>query len=165
MTSKQSLKNVLEFKKDGYTISTDKARLDVAMIHDFLRTAYWAENIPVAIVRKSIENSMCFGVYHRDEQIGFARVISDCATFGYLGDVFILDAFRGGGLAKWLIECILSHPELQGLRRWILATKDARRLYEKYGFKPLNRPDTIMEIHHPNPYGATKDVGLLSGEG
>lgn len=129
-----------------FAISTDKSKLDLAVIHDFLKSSYWAENIPWSIVKKSINNSLCFGIYEEKKQVGFARVISDYATFAYLADVFILESYRGQGLGNWLIQSILEHPELQGLRKWLLATKDAHGLYRQYGFQDLKRPDTYMEI-------------------
>jgi GNAT superfamily N-acetyltransferase len=143
---------VVEFHEDGYTISTDKARLELAVIHNFLSHSYWAENIPLAIVRKSIQNSLCFGVYHQAEQVGFARVISDYTTYAYLADVFVLENHRGHGLGKWLIQSILSHPELQGLRRWALATRDAQGLYAQFGFKTVENPENEMLRRIPNPY-------------
>ncbi len=142
-----------KYTRDNFSISTDKSKLDLNAIHDFLKGSYWAENIPLPVVQRSIENSLCFGVYEFDKQIGFARVISDYATFAYLADVFILEKYRGKGLAKWLIEFILEHPALQNLRRWILATKDAHGLYRKFGFKNLEKPDMIMEILNLNIYG------------
>ena len=138
---------VIEFKRGNYTISTDKSRLDEEVIRDFLANeSYWARGIPMSRVHTSIENSLCFGLYDGDGQIGFARVISDCAVIAYLSDVFILERYRGRGLAKWLTECVLSHPDLQGLHRWVLVTEDAHGLYARYGFKPLSRPGTFMEL-------------------
>ena len=141
-----------EYRRDNFSISTDKSKLDLNAIHGFLKGSYWAENIPLPVVQMSIENSLCFGVYEFDKQIGFARVISDYATFAYLADVFILEKYRGKGLAKWLIECILEHPALQNLRRWILATKDAHGLYREFGFTNLEKPDMFMEISNLNIY-------------
>jgi len=142
---------VIECSRDGFTISTDKIRLDVPAIHDFLaHSSYWARNVPLSTVQKSIENSLCFGIYDGgDRQVGFARVITDYAVFAYLADVFILEAYRGRGLAKWLMACIVSHPELQNLRRWMLATKDAHGLYAQYGFNPLSKPERFMEASQP----------------
>ncbi len=134
-----------EFHIKGYTISTDKKKLNPIMIHSYLRKSYWAENISFDIVKKSIKNSMCFGLYYYNEQIGFARLITDNSTFAYLADVFILEEHKGKGLSKWLMEIIMSHAELAGLRRWMLATKDAHGLYEKYGFTELKKPERIME--------------------
>jgi GNAT superfamily N-acetyltransferase len=145
-------------RQDGFSISTDPARLDLALIHDFLsRRSYWAREIPLEIVRRSIENSLCFGLYHGRSQVGFARVVTDKSTFAYLGDVFVLEDFRGRGLGKWLLERIVGHPELQGLRRFILATRDAHGLYEQFGYRVLSSPDSFMEIHRPEPYASTSD--------
>ena len=147
--------NPYEFeRRDGFSLSTDPARLDLALIHDFLsRQSYWAAGIPPEIVRRSIENSLCFGLYRSQRQVGFARVVTDKSTFAYLGDVFVLEEFRGRGLGKWLLERILHHPELQGLRRFILGTRDAHGLYEQFGFRALASPERFMEIHRPGIYG------------
>ncbi|MBV8884299.1 MAG: GNAT family N-acetyltransferase [Chroococcidiopsidaceae cyanobacterium CP_BM_RX_35] len=131
---------------DRFYISTDKSLLNILSIHDFLKNSYWAENIPIFIVKKSIENSLCFGVYEGNKQIGFARVISDYATFAYIADVFVLEAYRGQGLGKWLIESILKHCDLQGHRRWLLATRDAHELYHRYEFQNLTKPEIFMEL-------------------
>ena len=145
---------LLEVQQDDYLISTDKAKLDIAFIHHFLSTeSYWAKNIPIETVRKSIEGSLCFGLYSSGKQIGFARVITDGATFGYLADVFIDSSHRGKGLSKWLMKTLMSHPDLQGLRRISLATKDAHSLYEQFGFTPLNDADRFMQIKRENVYG------------
>lgn len=138
--------------KESFIISTDKSKLDLAVIHKYLSTeSYWAKNIPVTTVQKSIEGSFCFGVYKKDKlnenlQIGFARVITDKATFGYLADVFIVEDYRGIGLSKWLMQEIMNHQELQGLRGWMLGTKDAHGLYEQYGFKRLEKSERIMRL-------------------
>lgn len=137
---------------NDYIFSTDKSRLDIKVIHDFLSSSYWAQNIPLEIVQRSIQNSLCFGVYHQNKQIGFARVISDYATFGYLADVFILEEHRGRGLSKKLMEHIMAHPQLQGLRRFFLATRDAHKLYEQFGFKAIQKPERIMEIVYTDIY-------------
>ena len=131
--------------ENDFEISTDKKRLDVAMIHVFLANeSYWAKGIPVSVVKKAIKNSFCFGVYKEDKQVGFARVITDFATTAYVGDVFILEPFRGKGLGKRLVKTIVEHPRLNGLRLWFLGTKDAHDLYRRYGFKKV--ADTpIME--------------------
>lgn len=136
-----------EFQKAAFIISTDKSKLNIELIHDYLsKHSYWAPNIPREIVERSIQNSLCFGLYHRNDQIGFARVTTDFATFGYLADVFILEDYRGRGLSKWLMECIFEKtPELQGFRRWSLATADAHGLYEQFGFTALARPERMME--------------------
>lgn len=133
-------------------VSTDKARLDLAVIHGFLSASYWARGIPLPTLEKAIANSLCFGVYDEEQQVGFARVVTDRATFAYLADVFILESHRGQGLAKWLMECIMAHPDLQGLRRWMLMTRDAHELYRRYGFHDPRRPEGIMEIHYPDIY-------------
>jgi GNAT superfamily N-acetyltransferase len=138
-----------------YEISTDPARIDAVMVYEFLTNSYWARDIPLETVRLSIENSIAFGVYHGRQLVGFARIISDLATFAYLGDVFILPSHRGRGLFRWLMECIVSHPDLQGLRRWMLATQDAHGLYAKFGFTPLKSPDSWMEIHRSDVYART----------
>ena len=143
----------MNWVRDTFTVTSDPAKLDRAVIAEFLASSYWAKGIPAATVEKSLERSLCFALLDGERQIGFARVISDQATIAYLGDVFVLPEYRGKGLAKWLIECVVSHPELQGLRRWILATRDAHGLYEKFGFTPLKRPEFFMELHNPNVYG------------
>ncbi len=143
----------MEWTHDGYTISTDKTRLDVPFVHHFLATqSYWAQHIPLDIVQKSIEHSLCFGVYCGDQQVGFARIITDYATIAYLGDVFIIPEYRKKGLSKWLVDTMVSLPELQGFRRWILATADAHTLYEKYGFEVVSKPERWMEKLTPNVY-------------
>lgn len=127
-------------------LSTDKSKLDITTIHNFLKTSYWAKDVPIAVVEKSISNSLCFGVYELDKQIGFARVISDYATFAYFSDVFILEAYRGQGLGTWLIKSILEYSELQNLRTWLLSTADAHELYHQFGFKNLPAPERMMVI-------------------
>ena len=140
------------WSKGDYEVSTDPARIDVLMVHEVLTSSYWAKGIPLETVQESIENSISFGVYHGQQLVGFARVISDRATFAYLADVFILPSHRGRGLSRWLMECIVSHPDLQGLRGWMLATQDAHGLYAKFGFTPLKSPESWMEIHRPDVY-------------
>jgi GNAT superfamily N-acetyltransferase len=135
-----------EWHRSEYVISTDPARLDIAMIHTYLSgSAYWAMGRPLEVVRRSIENSLPFGLYEGPTQIGFARVVTDYATFAWLADVFVLPEFRGRGLGKWLISVVVDHPRLPGLRRWILATKDAHGLYAQSGFTPLHAPERFME--------------------
>ena len=141
-----------EFRKDTFTISTDRERLDLDVVYGFLTECYWAKGIPRDVVARSIENSLCFGLYAEGKQVGFARVISDYATYAYIGDVFVLDSFRGRGLGKWLMECIMQHPQLQGLRRWSLVTRDAHGLYAQLGFEPLKKPQNYMELHRPDVY-------------
>ena len=136
-----------------YFISTEPGRLQFDVIHDFLANqAYWSQGIPRPVVEQAIKNSLCFGVYRGSEQVGFARVITDRATFAYLADVFILEAHRGKGLSKRLIETVMKHPDLQGLRRWILATRDAQTLYTRFGFQLIHAPQYWMERSSPNPY-------------
>lgn len=143
----------MEWLNEDYKISTEKSLLDVNTIHSYLSNeSYWARQIPKAIVEKSIQNSLCFGVYCKEHQIGFARVITDNATFAYLADVFILEPFRGRGLSKWLIKTILNYDELKGLRRFLLATHDAHGLYKQFGFKELEYPARFLEIKAANIY-------------
>ena len=141
-----------EIQKDDFIISTNKDLLQIDLIHQFLKTSYWASNRSKEKTIIAIENSLCFGVYHHHQQIGFARVVTDFSVVAYLGDVFIIDEFRGKGLSKWLMETMLSHPQLQDLRRWILATKDAHGLYSQFGFRTLKFPDRWMELPSANAY-------------
>lgn len=141
-----------EWRRGDYLISTDKSRLDLAVIHRFITTSYWAPGIPMETVKRSIEHSLAFGVYKGDAQVGFARVITDYATFAYIGDVFILEEFRGQGLSKWLMEVVAAHPDLQGLRRWLLLTRDAHGLYRKTGFTEPKTPERYMEKFFPDVY-------------
>lgn len=141
-----------EHLRDGYVVSDDPRRLDLDAIHGFLSRSYWAEGIPFETVARSIRHSLCFGVYQGQRQVGFARVVTDRATFAYLADVFVLSGHRGRGLAKWLVQCIRAHPELQGLRRWHLATRDAHGLYAQLGFTALAQPSRHMEIVDPGVY-------------
>ena len=148
---------VAEFRRGEFVISTDPARLDLDVIHDFLTNCYWAKGIPREVVARSIEHALCFGIYDGSgAQVGFARVISDFATVAYLGDVFVLESHRGRGLSNWMMECILRHPALQNLRRWILLTRDAHELYRKFGFTALKSPDRYMELHRPDVYEIRK---------
>ena len=131
----------------GYEISDDRQRLDVDVIHRYLSgESYWAAGIPRALVERSIENSLCLGIYHDGVQVGFGRIVTDKATFAMVADVFVLDAHRGKGLSKWLMQCIIDHPDLQGLRRLLLLTLDAHGLYAQYGFTPLAAPERFMEV-------------------
>jgi GNAT superfamily N-acetyltransferase len=141
-----------QYRRNGFVVSTDRARLDVDLIHRFLTGCYWAQGISRELVARSIENALCFGIYAEGKQMGFGRVISDYATYAYLGDVFILERYRGRGLSKWLMECIVRHPQLQGLRRWSLVTGDAHGLYSQFGFTSLAAPERWMEIHKPDVY-------------
>ncbi|CAN5835527.1 GNAT family N-acetyltransferase [soil metagenome] len=139
-----------EWKRDEFSISTDPDRLDVPVIYNFLsRDSFWAQGRAFETVQRSIEHSLNFGLYNGEQQIGFARVVTDYATFAWLADVFVLEAYRGRGLGKWLIEVILSHPELREFRRWVLATKDAHEIYRRFGFSELKRPECWME--RPDP--------------
>jgi GNAT superfamily N-acetyltransferase len=134
-------------RDDGYVVTTDRERLDLDLIHGFLRTAYWSTGIPRETVARALEHSIPFGLYGPDgAQCGFARVVSDRATFAYLGDVFVLPKHRGRGLGVWLVECVLGHPELQGLRKWHLATADAHELYERFGFRPPSSPEAQLFV-------------------
>src|SRR5438034_3767089 len=137
-----------------YTITTDRRRLDVAAIHAFLTSSYWSPGVPLAVVERAILNSLPFGLLHGERQVGFARVVTDKATFAYLADVYVLEAHRGKGLSKWLLEAIQGHEELQGLRRFMLATKDAHSLYAQFGFKELANPSRMMEKFNPSVYAA-----------
>ena len=140
-----------EWKRDGYTISTDDARLNVSVIHDFISNqSYWGQGRKVETVQRALDNSLNFGLYKGDQQIGFARVVTDFATFAWVADVFVLEEHRGHGLAKWLMETILAHPQLQQFRRWVLATKDAHDLYRRFGFHELKKPERWMERPDPN---------------
>ena len=148
---------VHEWRRGEYLISTDKERLDIATIHGFLTTSYWATGVPIKIVKRSIEHSLNFGLFHNDQQVGFARVITDYATFAYLADVFVLEPFRGRGLSKWLMQVIADHPELQGLRKWTLFTRDAHGLYRQVGYTLLANPERAMERNFPDIY---KQIGV-----
>jgi N-acetylglutamate synthase-like GNAT family acetyltransferase len=140
---------------DGYTISCDPALLDLDVVHGFIANSYWAKGIPKALVEKSIRNSLCWGVYFKSAQVGFARVISDRATFAYLCDVFIASEHRGKGLSKALVAAIKTHPDLQGLRRWMLVTVDAHGLYAQFDFKTVTKPECHMEILRHGMYEST----------
>jgi GNAT superfamily N-acetyltransferase len=144
---------VMESQRGEFLISTDRTRLDLDVVHRYLTNCYWAKGIPRETVERSIEHSLCFGIYDGGgAQAGFARVISDFATYAYIADVFVLESHRGRGLGKALMECITQHPALQGLRRWSLSTLDAHGLYSQYGFMPPQWPERYMEILRPNIY-------------
>jgi GNAT superfamily N-acetyltransferase len=173
MPAMDAATEIVEHRRGEFSISTDPARLDLDVIHNFLTNCYWARGIPREVVARSMEHALCFGIYdatspcltkdappfdpaqsiHRaPRQVGFARVISDLATIAYVGDVFVLESHRGRGLSKWLMECITQHPALQDLRRWILTTRDAHRLYAQVGFTPVKSPERYMERHDPQVY-------------
>jgi GNAT superfamily N-acetyltransferase len=148
---------VVESRRGEFSVSTDRARLNLDVIHRFLTNCYWAKGIPREVVARSNEHSLCFGIYDGSgAQLGFARVISDFATIAYIGDVFVLDTHRGRGLGKWLMECITQHPALQNLRRWILTTRDAHGLYSQVGFTPVKSPERYMELQRPDVYEVRK---------
>jgi GNAT superfamily N-acetyltransferase len=142
----------MEWTRDGYRITTDPQEIDRAAAHAYLSRSYWAEGVPQEIVDRSIDNSMAFAVFEGKKQVGFARVTTDRATFAYVADVYVLEEYRGRGLALWLMETILAHPDLQGLRRWLLTTRDAHDLYKKVGFVPAARTQRFMEIDRPGLY-------------
>jgi GNAT superfamily N-acetyltransferase len=160
----------MEWRQGDYRISDETARVDLDVVHGYLTTSYWSEGIPREIVKRSVENALCFslwwepgagsgaaapgevGTSSTPRQIGFARVITDRATFAYLGDVFVLEEFRGRGFSKWLMQVVIDHPDLQGLRRWVLLTRDAHGLYEKVGFTKIARPERYMERWTPELY-------------
>jgi GNAT superfamily N-acetyltransferase len=143
---------VIESVRGDYTISTDRTRIDVAAVHDFLSTTYWSPGIPEDVLRRGIAGAICFGIYHGRDQVGFARVITDQATYAYLSDVYVLESHRGRGLAKWLMELITTHPSLQGLRRFALSTRDAHALYAQFGFQVVANPERQMEIMRRDIY-------------
>ncbi len=146
------MENLLVYQNE-FTISTEKTALDLEAVHHFLSTqAYWSLHIPFDKVEKAVANSLCFGLYTGAKQIGFARVISDYSTIAYLGDVYVLPEYRGLGLSKWLMQTIMAHTELQGLRRWILLTGDAHGLYRQFGWKAIADPDRWMELHNKKVY-------------
>lgn len=139
-----------------YRITTDPSSINLKAVHAYLAGAYWSEEIPQDIVARAIESSLCFSLLNGDRQIGFARVVTDRATFAYLCDVYVLEEYRGKGLGKWLIGEVMSHPDLQGLRRFILLTRDAHGLYSQFGFTSLGNPDSYMEIARPGIYKRVK---------
>jgi GNAT superfamily N-acetyltransferase len=140
----------MKWRKGEFEISTEKKKLDVEMIHKFLsERSYWATGRSIETIERSIRNSLCFGIYQGTRQVGFARVITDYATFAWIADVFVLEEMRGHGLAKWLMDILMAHPKLQKFRRWVLATKDAHELYRRYGFMELKKPERWMERRDP----------------
>lgn len=153
-SSPQRLPEDREWHRDAYTVSTDRSRLDVELIHRFLAREFWdTEGIPRDVVERAIQHSLCFGVYDGERQVGFARVVTDRATFAFVCDDFVVESHRGRGLATWLMRCIREHPDLQGLHRTLVVTHDAR-LYLKVGFRPLAEPESYLEILDPHPYPA-----------
>lgn len=153
-----------EVERGEFRISTDPRQLDVAGIHAYLTRSYWAAGVPLTVVQRSIDGSLCFGLYRGPAQIGFARVVTDRATFGYLADVYVLEEYRGRGLARWLMEVIMAHPDLQGLRRFSLATRDAHGLYRRFGFTDLSRAEYQMEILRPDIYSRPRQDPQEGGE-
>jgi GNAT superfamily N-acetyltransferase len=150
-------KAVVEYRRGEFLISTDRERLDLDVVYGYLTNCYWAKGIPREVVARSIEGALCFGVYDgAGAQVGFARVISDFATIAYIGDVFVLETHRGRGLSKLMMECIVQHPALQNLRRWILTTLDAHGLYSQFGFTPVKAPERFMELFDPNVYDTSR---------
>jgi GNAT superfamily N-acetyltransferase len=139
--------------RGDYEIRTGVEPVDLDAVHQFLSNeSAWAKGISKDLVRRCVENSLCFSLFHSNKQVGFARVISDFATIAYIGDVFVLDEHRGKGLGDWLVERILAHPALRGMRRWILVTDSAHALYAKHGFRVVAQPGTFMELHNPRVY-------------
>jgi GNAT superfamily N-acetyltransferase len=156
---------VHECHRGGFTISTDPARLDLDVIHGFLTTSYWSDGIPREVVTRALGHSLCFGAYEDGRQVGFARVITDRATFAYVADVFVLASHRGRGVGKHLMACIVAHPELQDLKLWTLFTRDAHGLYQQYGFTPARYPDRLMERRREPAYGPGQAEVATQGRG
>lgn len=146
------MQSYFEQARHEYSISSDPSKLDFEVIHGFLSNSYWSPGLPREVLIRAVAGSLCFGLYHGSAQVGFARVITDKATYAYLCDVFVLEAYRGKKLGCWLMEAIIGHPDLQGLRRFVLVTRDAHRLYDKFGFRPLARPEGYMEVFSPDVY-------------
>jgi GNAT superfamily N-acetyltransferase len=146
----------MQEQEGAFLVSDDPALLDAGVIHAFLRESYWAAGIPREVVERSLRGSLCFGIYEGRKQVGFARCVTDRATFAYLADVFVLPSHRGRGLSKWLMACIAAHPDLQGLRRWNLVTRDAHGLYAQHGFTPVKYPERCMEKLDPDVYARRK---------
>ena len=144
--------NIEHYERGPFVVSTDPARLDAVAIHDYLSTSYWADGIPLALVQRSLEASLCFGLYAPDGQIGLVRVITDRATFAYLCDVYVLTSYQGRGPGRWLMQCVMGSGQLQGLRRWMLVTLNAHRLYDRAGFRVAANPERIMEIIYQGLY-------------
>lgn len=142
----------MEWRRGSWLVSDDPARLDLDVVHGYLARSYWAQGIPRELVRRSLEHSLCFGLYADERQVGFARVIGDRATFAYLCDVYVLEEQRGLGLGKFLVACVHAHPELAGLRRWLLVTRDAHGLYERFGWRVTDEPGNHMQIVRRDAY-------------
>jgi GNAT superfamily N-acetyltransferase len=151
-TTIRAFRQWIHTMNDSYSITTDRDRMDVVAIHAFLTRSYWSPGIPRSIVEKAIHNSLCFGLLQGSAQVGFARVITDKATFAYLADVYVLEEHRGKGLAKRMMEAVCAHRDLQGLRRFMLATRDAHALYRQFGFSELMNPEYLMAVHRPDVY-------------
>jgi len=143
---------VIESRQDDYLMSTDPAKLDAEAVHAFLTTAYWCQGISLGLLKKALANSLCFGIYHKGRQVGLSRVVTDYATYAYLCDVYVLEEHRGKGLGHWMVECVMTHPELQNLRRFTLATRDAHGIYAAFGFTSPKAPERQMERHDPDVY-------------
>jgi GNAT superfamily N-acetyltransferase len=149
----------MDWTRGEYTLTDDRARVDVDAVHAYLTRSYWALGIPREVVARSVSHSLNFSLWHgpTERQVGFARVVTDFATFGYLGDVYVLEQHRGRGLSKWMMQIVVAHPELQGFRRWSLLTRDAHGLYAQVGFTPLAAPDRWMERWFPDAYSGSKE--------
>jgi GNAT superfamily N-acetyltransferase len=147
-----------EREREGFVVSTDPARIDIDAVHAYLTTSYWATGIPRSVVERSIRGSLSFGLFDGSRQIGFARAITDRATFAYLADVYVLQEYQGRGLGTWLIEVVMAHPELQGLRRFLLVTRNAHGLYNKFGFHSVQRPERYMEIVQSDIYTRSPEL-------
>jgi|SRR5215469_13884319 GNAT superfamily N-acetyltransferase len=141
-----------EQKRGEYSVTSDRARVDFEAVYGYLSRAYWCEDIPRETLARALRNSLCFSLFEGDKQIGLVRVITDYTTFAYLCDVFVLESHQGKGLGTWMMQCVMQHPDLQGLRRWHLTTRDAHALYRKVGFVPLSKPERHMELHVPDMY-------------
>jgi len=147
MSAPAQVERTFEAERDGFQISTDVSRLDRVLIHEFLNErSYWAKGIPFEVVSRSIDHSLNFGLYDATQQLGYGRAITDRATFAFIRDVFVLESHRGRGLGEWLVATMLQHPDLQGLRRVMLVTRDAQSLYQRLGFRPLSRPDRFLAV-------------------
>ena len=150
----------MRWERDGFWLTDDGSAVDVQRVHSLLQSSYWAKGMPLPLLETAIAHSLCFSLFERQHegqrQIGFARVITDRATFGYLSDVIVDPAYRGQGLCKWMMACVMAHPQLQGFRRWSLATRDAHGLYRQFGFTDQKHPDWFMEKHDPSVYERAK---------